>query len=203
MSGDSDGNKEFHEQLRLQQLYEQRREGGEDPHTYVDPEDGTVYDWDHEKRAWFPKVSLPNKILHLLNNSVVITQSELIHSKICIKVHLLFVSFQVNDDFIAAYQANYGFNEEGAPDPSAAVPVTEFLPAKPEEPKKLEESSNQEKTEGAQKGEKRKADPGQLFITFFISSIAIILTNTYCVLCFTGWFEVEKDKNTNVYVSGK
>ncbi len=57
MSGDSDGNKEFHEQLRLQQLYEQRREGGEDPHTYVDPEDGTVYDWDHEKRAWFPKVS--------------------------------------------------------------------------------------------------------------------------------------------------
>lgn len=84
---------------------------------------------------------------------------------------------KVNDDFIAAYQANYGFNEEGAPDPSAAVPVTEFLPAKPEEPKKLEESSNQEKTkEGAQKGEKRKADPG--------------------------WFEVEKDKNTNVYVSG-
>uniref|UniRef100_A0A672SPW5 17S U2 SnRNP complex component HTATSF1 n=1 Tax=Sinocyclocheilus grahami TaxID=75366 RepID=A0A672SPW5_SINGR len=131
MSGDSDGNKEFHEQLRLQQLYGQRREVGEDPNTYVDPEDGTVYDWDHEKRAWFPKV---------------------------------------NDDFIAAYQANYGFNEEGAPDPSAAVPVTDFLPAKPED-------SNQEKTkEGAQKGEKRKADPG--------------------------WFEVEKDKNTNVYVTG-
>ncbi|XP_058646256.1 HIV Tat-specific factor 1 [Onychostoma macrolepis] len=144
MSGDSDGNKEFHEQLRLQQLYGQRRESGEDPYTFVDPEDGTVYDWDHEKRAWFPKV---------------------------------------NDDFIAAYQANYGFNEEGAPDPNAAVPVTEFLPAKPEEskkpeePKKLEESSNQEKTkEEAQKGEKRKADPG--------------------------WFEVEKDKNTNVYVTG-
>uniref|UniRef100_A0A9J8CQX8 17S U2 SnRNP complex component HTATSF1 n=1 Tax=Cyprinus carpio carpio TaxID=630221 RepID=A0A9J8CQX8_CYPCA len=127
MSGDSDGNKEFHEQLRLQQLYGQRREAGEDPYTYVDPEDGTVYDWDQEKRAWFPKV---------------------------------------NDDFIAAYQANYGFNEEGAPDPSAVIPVTDFLP-----------SSNQEKTkEGAQKGEKRKADPG--------------------------WFEVEKDKNTNVYVTG-
>ncbi|XP_050977823.1 HIV Tat-specific factor 1 [Labeo rohita] len=144
MSGDSNGNKEFDEQLRLQQLYGQRPESGEDPYTYVDPEDGTVYDWDHEKRAWFPKV---------------------------------------NDDFIAAYQANYGFNEEGAPDPSAAVPVSEPLPAKPdapkkpEEPKKLEESSDQGKTtEGAQKGEKRKADPG--------------------------WFEVEKDKNTNVYVTG-
>ncbi|CAM4729996.1 unnamed protein product [Leuciscus chuanchicus] len=133
MSGDSDGNKEFHEQLRLQQLYEQKKEGGDDPLTYVDPEDGTAYDWDHEKRAWFPKI---------------------------------------NDDFIAAYQANYGFNEEGAPDPSAGAP-----PAEPEEPKKTEESSDQDKTkEGAQKGEKRKADPG--------------------------WFEVEKDKNTNVYVTG-
>ncbi|XP_073686024.1 17S U2 SnRNP complex component HTATSF1 [Garra rufa] len=144
MSGNSDGNKEFLEQLRLQQLYGQPQEGGENPFTYVDPEDGTVYDWDQEKRAWFPKV---------------------------------------NDDFIAAYQANYGFNEEGVPDPSAAATAPESLPDKPEaskkteEPKKLEESSDQGKTkEGAQKGEKRKADPG--------------------------WFEVEKDKNTNVYVTG-
>ncbi|XP_067289603.1 HIV Tat-specific factor 1 [Pseudorasbora parva] len=138
MSGDSDGNKEFHEQLRLQQLYEQKKEGGDDPLTYVDPEDGTVYDWDHEKRAWFPKI---------------------------------------NDDFIAAYQANYGFNEEGAPDPSVAGPPAEPLPAQPEEPKKTEDNSDQNKTiEAAQKGEKRKADPG--------------------------WFEVEKDKNTNVYVTG-
>ncbi|XP_059400640.1 HIV Tat-specific factor 1 homolog [Carassius carassius] len=144
MSGDSDGNKVFHEQLRLQQLYEQRREGGEDPYTYTDPEDGTLYDWDHEKRAWFPKV---------------------------------------NDDFIAAYQANYGFNEDGAPDPTAALPFSASLPAKPEEPKKTEEPKNLEESttqgtakEGAQKGEKRKADPG--------------------------WFEVEKDKNTNVYVTG-
>ncbi|MBN3278590.1 HTSF1 factor, partial [Polyodon spathula] len=59
MSGKSDGNNEFHEQLRLQQLYGGSREegGGEDPNTYVDPEDGTVYDWDPEKRAWFPKLT--------------------------------------------------------------------------------------------------------------------------------------------------
>ena len=25
--------------------------------TYVDPTDGTVYEWDEQKRAWFPKVS--------------------------------------------------------------------------------------------------------------------------------------------------
>lgn len=56
MSGESDPNKEFMEQLRLQELYGQRKEDGSDPYTYTDPEDGTVYDWDHEKKAWFPKV---------------------------------------------------------------------------------------------------------------------------------------------------
>lgn len=56
MSGESDPNKEFMEQLRLQELYGQRNEDGSDPYTYTDPEDGTVYDWDHEKKAWFPKV---------------------------------------------------------------------------------------------------------------------------------------------------
>lgn len=59
MSGDSDGhNKEFLEQLRQQELYGNRRGDGDDPYTYVDPEDGTVYDWDHEKKAWFPKVNI-------------------------------------------------------------------------------------------------------------------------------------------------
>uniref|UniRef100_A0A452HZR1 Uncharacterized protein n=1 Tax=Gopherus agassizii TaxID=38772 RepID=A0A452HZR1_9SAUR len=56
--GGSDGNEEFYQQLRLQQLYEARRsgEGEPDPFTYVDPADGTAYEWDREKKAWFPKV---------------------------------------------------------------------------------------------------------------------------------------------------
>jgi len=52
----SDKNEEFVQQLRMQQLYGQRNADGSDPHTYTDP-DGTVYDWDHEKKAWFPKVN--------------------------------------------------------------------------------------------------------------------------------------------------
>lgn len=28
-----------------------------DKQTYVDPTDGTVYEWDQEKRGWFPMVS--------------------------------------------------------------------------------------------------------------------------------------------------
>ncbi|XP_059833666.1 HIV Tat-specific factor 1 [Hypanus sabinus] len=55
MSSD-DANAEFYEQLRLQQLHEggggQTAGGG----TYVD-EDGTEFEWDEEKRAWFPKIT--------------------------------------------------------------------------------------------------------------------------------------------------
>lgn len=40
----------------MQELYGRKNEDGSDPFTYTDPEDGTVYDWDHEKKAWFPKV---------------------------------------------------------------------------------------------------------------------------------------------------
>jgi len=31
--------------------------------TYTDPADGTVYIWDREKNAWFPKVNYYNSVL--------------------------------------------------------------------------------------------------------------------------------------------
>ncbi|KAF7663547.1 hypothetical protein LDENG_00207960 [Lucifuga dentata] len=153
MSGDSDINKEFVEQLRMQELYSQRNEASSDPYTYTDPEDGTVYDWDHDKKAWFPKIT---------------------------------------DDFIAAYQANYGFNQEGDSDantatvssakpaaPAAAAP--DIKPPEKEIPRDAKQTVNSEQREtpakeAKQKGEKRKADPG--------------------------WFDIDDNKNTNVYVSG-
>lgn len=57
MSGE-DGNEEFYRQLQLQQQYEAEPggEGEADPFTYVDPADGAAYEWDREKKAWFPKV---------------------------------------------------------------------------------------------------------------------------------------------------
>uniref|UniRef100_A0AAY4B025 17S U2 SnRNP complex component HTATSF1 n=1 Tax=Denticeps clupeoides TaxID=299321 RepID=A0AAY4B025_9TELE len=138
MSGEPGANKEFHEQLRLQQLYGEKKPEGADPYTYVDPDDGTVYDWDHEKKAWFPKIT---------------------------------------DDFMAAYQANYGFNEDAGESTSASAAPTETrAPEPPEEKKSEENASAAQLKEAKEKGEKRKADPG--------------------------WFDVEKDKNTNVYVSG-
>ncbi|XP_017276913.1 HIV Tat-specific factor 1 [Kryptolebias marmoratus] len=150
MSGESNTNKEFVEQLRMQELYGQRKEDGSDPYTYTDPADGTVYDWDHEKKAWFPKIT---------------------------------------EDFMAAYQANYGFNQEGEPDTNNAA-LSSSDPAPPEPNKKAPEKEKstdpvpnpvpeQQETsakEAKQKGEKRKAEPG--------------------------WFDIDEQKNTNVYVSG-
>lgn len=66
---------DFELQLRLEREEKARAEAaaqGPDPYTYTDPNDGTVYEWDHEKRAWFPKI---------------------------------------NEEFIAMYQANYGYTD--------------------------------------------------------------------------------------------
>lgn len=135
-------------------MYGQRKADGSDPYTYTDPEDGTVYDWDHEKKAWFPKIT---------------------------------------EDFLAAYQANYGFSQEGNPDTnSAAATSTTPTTSEPSKgnPPELEKqatvtqnkaSEAQEAKPGQaqdvkQKGEKRKAEQG--------------------------WFDIDDNKNTNVYVSG-
>ncbi|XP_068601123.1 17S U2 SnRNP complex component HTATSF1-like [Brachionichthys hirsutus] len=145
MSAGKDGNKEFVEQLQMQELYGQRREGGSDGNTYTDPEDGTVYDWDFEKKAWFPKIT---------------------------------------EDFIAAYQANYGFKQDGEPEANNAAVSSTDPDSKPPEMKvpgdatqKLTPEQHETPAKDAkQKGEKRKPDPG--------------------------WFDIDENKNTNVYVSG-
>lgn len=135
-------------------MYGQRNSDGSDPYTYTDPEDGTVYDWDHEKKAWFPKIT---------------------------------------EDFLAAYQANYGFNQEGNPDAnSSAAPSTTPTSSEPSKgnPPETEKLTTVTQKEGLgpqeakpgqaqdvkQKGEKRKAEQG--------------------------WFDIDENKNTNVYVSG-
>lgn len=134
----------------MQELYDRRNEDGSDPYTYTDPVDGTVYDWDHEKKAWFPKVT---------------------------------------EDFIAAYQANYGFTQDGEPDANKAAVSSTNAPAPEPDSKSSEEKKPEDPTqnlnpeqhktpskEAKQKGEKRKAEPG--------------------------WFDIDDNKNTNVYVSG-
>lgn len=122
----------------LEELKEQakRRElqGDDEEMTYVDPSDGTVYEWDAEKKGWFPKV---------------------------------------DEDFIAAYQMNYGFTTEGeqadikndAPENGANLLSSIDIQTQKEEEQPRESHKK-----------KRKADEG--------------------------WFEVDGRKNPNVYVSG-
>ena len=55
--------KELVDELKLQsaaveELSEQSEETSKDPKVYTDPNDGTQYEWDDQKRAWFPKVVL-------------------------------------------------------------------------------------------------------------------------------------------------
>ncbi|XP_006160767.1 HIV Tat-specific factor 1 [Tupaia chinensis] len=139
MSGSNlNGNDEFDEQLRMQELYGDTKDGdtqndpsGESSSLGQQPED-TPYEWDLDKKAWFPKIT---------------------------------------EDFIATYQANYGFSNDGASSSTANVQDVDSrtveeppqrIPPEPADPRK--------------RGEKRKNE--------------------------SGWFNVEEDRNTNVYVSG-
>ena len=49
---------DFDFQLQAEQLHaHQGTEGGWDKRqTHTDPNDGTVYEWDAERKGWFPKV---------------------------------------------------------------------------------------------------------------------------------------------------
>ncbi|XP_047571747.1 HIV Tat-specific factor 1 isoform X2 [Lutra lutra] len=139
MSGNNlDGNDEFDEQLRMQELYGDAKDGDTqkdptgEPDSFGQQPADTPYEWDLDKKAWFPKIT---------------------------------------EDFIATYQANYGFSNDGAS--SSTADVQEVSARTTEEPpqRKTPEPSDPKK-----RGEKRKAE--------------------------SGWFHVEEDRNTNVYVSG-
>uniref|UniRef100_G1T3L5 17S U2 SnRNP complex component HTATSF1 n=1 Tax=Oryctolagus cuniculus TaxID=9986 RepID=G1T3L5_RABIT len=139
MSGNNlGGNDEFDEQLRMQELYGDTKEGdtqndpGGEPDSFGQQAADTPYEWDLDKKAWFPKIT---------------------------------------EDFIATYQANYGFSNDGASSSTANVQDVNTRIA--EEPP---QRKTPEPTDPRKKGEKRKSE--------------------------SGWFHVEEDRNTNVYVSG-
>ncbi|XP_044090317.1 HIV Tat-specific factor 1 isoform X2 [Neovison vison] len=139
MSGNNlDGNDEFDEQLRMQELYGDAKDGDTqkdptgEPDSFGQQPADTPYEWDLDKKAWFPKIT---------------------------------------EDFIATYQANYGFSNDGASSSTADVQEVSARTAEEPPQRKTPEPSDPKK-----RGEKRKAE--------------------------SGWFHVEEDRNTNVYVSG-
>ncbi|XP_054435528.1 17S U2 SnRNP complex component HTATSF1 [Pteronotus mesoamericanus] len=133
-----DGNNDFDEQLRMQEMYGDTKDGdtekdpGRETSSFGQPPDDTPYEWDLDKKAWFPKIT---------------------------------------EDFIATYQANYGFSNDGASSSTANVQDVCARPAEEPPQRKAPEPTDPKK-----RGEKRKAE--------------------------SGWFHIEEDRNTNVYVSG-
>lgn len=77
-----------------------------DTHTYTDPNDGSVYFWDKEKNAWFPKVRC---VFHkkYFNELFVIY---IAHNALSLKYFQIII-FQVDEDFMARYQMSYGFTD--------------------------------------------------------------------------------------------
>lgn len=53
-----DGKDDFDEQLRLQQLYGNTQKGPGRENSFGQQPDDTPYEWDLDKKAWFPKVSV-------------------------------------------------------------------------------------------------------------------------------------------------
>lgn len=52
---------DFQYQLRAQEEFKETQRWQQTPsgvtgNTYIDPSDGTVYEWDPQRRGWFPKV---------------------------------------------------------------------------------------------------------------------------------------------------
>eukprot|EP00058_Branchiostoma_floridae_P027609 XP_002613100.1 hypothetical protein BRAFLDRAFT_125707 [Branchiostoma floridae] len=105
---------DFEFQLQQEEIQRHHQEHG-DPFTYTDPDDGTVYEWDQDKLAWFPKIT---------------------------------------DDFIAAYQANYGVAES-----------TQQQTASTTQQQQTQQQQQQQKKakKDLKPGEKRKANDPEWF----------------------------------------
>ncbi|XP_046849206.1 HIV Tat-specific factor 1 homolog isoform X2 [Xenia sp. Carnegie-2017] len=110
-----------------------KSEGGS--RVYTDPNDGTQYEWDENKRAWFPKI---------------------------------------DEDFIAAYQMNYGFTQNETSSNKDEV-KTEAQPTMGSTTTNINKPQDEVISNIGQK-RKGKEPPA--------------------------WFEMDETKNTNVYVSG-
>ncbi|RWS10083.1 HIV Tat-specific factor 1-like protein [Dinothrombium tinctorium] len=144
---------DFERQLRLEAEERLKKQSAassaetSNPAVYTDPNDGTIYEWDYERKAWFPKL---------------------------------------DDLFIAKYQENYAFNQQETQ--QSVVPNSNHSSSVPS-PITAPTSKQQESTEDheiAKSGKnKRKATSGEN------SRKANEV----------GWFEVDDEHNTNVYVS--
>lgn len=90
-----------------------------------------------------------------------------------------FFVVQIDDDFIAMYQANYGFTASGEHDPNVNVQPEPASDTNANDKKSTTETKkDNNKTSESAAGKKRKAEEK------------------------AEWFDIDEKRNTNVYVSG-
>jgi hypothetical protein len=175
---------EFAFQLEQQKIEEERlatREvgGNGGSTTYTDPSDGTVYEWDASKRAWFPKI---------------------------------------DDSFIAMYQASYGVDQQpSSTGQSSDQPSVQSS----NQPSKLssgpigDETSSQADCQSSDPTDKHPTKPPVANLTTSNNEEEGIVTessssNSNGKPATTpqkrkpeaGWFEMDNNLNTHVYVNG-
>lgn len=109
-----------------------------DTHTYTDSNDGSVYFWDKEKSAWFPKVIIALKRL--------IIRSSIIEIFIIYQYLRRNIRLQVDEDFMARYQMSYGFTDDNEPPKPEQQPPPPAL-------KETKEEKEQRKVEAKRKAQ--------------------------------------------------
>jgi RNA recognition motif-containing protein len=170
---------EFAFQLEQQKIEEERlakREVG-GSNTYTDPSDGTVYEWDASKRAWFPKI---------------------------------------DDTFLAMYQASYGVDQQ---------PTSTDQPSDQSINQPAELLSGLIGNQTSSQADNQSSDPTDKQPTPTKSPVAVLTTsnnegegtanessssNSNGKPATTpqkrkpeaGWFEMDSNLNTHVYVNG-
>ena len=135
---------DFEFQLQAERLHaESGTEGGwNKQQTYTDPSDGTVYEWDEEQKGWFPKVS-SNCCAPQYNNFTAL-HLECTAVLYCSLHHVIGVSshLQIDDDFLAAYQASYGVAQ---PETTPTDPTQ--LPPIPAQPRVTEQTETEKQSQ--------------------------------------------------------
>ncbi|XP_064405365.1 17S U2 SnRNP complex component HTATSF1-like [Halichondria panicea] len=113
--------------------------------TYTDPQDGTIYEWDAQKKGWFPKI---------------------------------------DDNFLASYQASYGINTE-----STATETSEKEQTTTSEEAPPPATADPSLTPGTSTDQSSLEEPGQKKKKPNEKETP-------------SWFEIDEQRNSNVYVSG-
>ncbi|XP_072019496.1 17S U2 SnRNP complex component HTATSF1-like [Amphiura filiformis] len=173
-----DGQEEFEHQLALENEEARKQEQG---YIYTDPNDGTVYEWDDEKQAWFPRVDEDFLAAYHANYGIHPTQTDSTASTTSTTSTIISTTSAPKEDNAAPQFKLPQGRPARQSSSSSSMSVEESLMRAQREaeqgiPAVLDEKIAAQDAEHAKGGKRKKEEPT--------------------------WFDMEESKNTNVYVCG-